>query len=188
MGGIMDTGARNYLRYLEGDDDGIAEIVREYREGLIFFLNGYVKNILTAEELTEDTFFKIMIKKPKFRDGASFKTWLYTIGKNTALDYIRKNSRHARVSEEELTNAALEQADFERGLVRDEQRLAIHKAMDKLPPQYRQVLHLIFFEEFDNAESAKILKKSKRQIEMLTYRAKKALKDQLEKEGFVYED
>ena len=60
--------------------------------------------------------------------------------------------------------------------------------MDKLPPQYRQVLHLIFFEEFDNTESAKILKKSKRQIEMLTYRAKKALKAQLEKEGFEYED
>ena len=39
----MDTGAKNYLRYLEGDDEGIAEIVREYREGLIFFLNGYVK-------------------------------------------------------------------------------------------------------------------------------------------------
>lgn len=184
----MDTGARNYLRYLEGDDEGIAEIVREYREGLIFFLNGYVKNILTAEELTEDTFFKIMVKKPKYRSGASFKTWLYTIGKNTALDYLRKNSRHTRVSEEELDRADLEQSAFERTVIRDEDKLALHKAMDKLPPQYRQILHLIFFEGFDNGESAKILKKTKRQVEMLTYRAKKALKAQLEKEGFEYEE
>lgn len=184
----MDTGTKNYLRYLEGDDEGIAEIVREYREGLIFFLNGYVKNIYTAEELTEDTFFKIMVKKPRFSQKASFKTWLYTIGKNLALDYLRKKGGHTAASEEELNKAALEQAGFERGIIRDENMLAVHRAMDKLPQQYRQVLHLTFFEEFDNGETAEIMQKSKRQIEMLIYRAKKALKDQLEKEGFEYEE
>lgn len=184
----MDTGAKNYLRYLEGDDEGIAEIVREYREGLIFFLNGYVKNIYTAEELTEDTFFKIMVKKPRFNKSASFKTWLYTIGKNMALDYLRKNSKHIKASEEELEKAALEQAGFERGIIRDENMLAVHRAMDKLPEQYQQVLRLTFFEEFDNGEAAEIMQKTKRQIEMLIYRAKQALKAQLEKEGFEYEE
>lgn len=184
----MDTGAKNYLRYLEGDDEGIAEIVREYREGLIFFLNGYVKNIYTAEELTEDTFFKIMVKKPRFNKSASFKTWLYTIGKNTALDYLRKNSKHIKASEEELEKAALEQAGFERRIIRDENMLAVHRAMDKLPEQYRQVLRLTFFEEFDNGEAAEIMQKTKRQVEMLIYRAKQALKAQLEKEGFEYEE
>lgn len=184
----MDTGAKNYLRYLEGDDEGIAEIVREYREGLIFFLNGYVKNIYTAEEIAEDTFFKIMVKKPRFNKNASFKTWLYTIGKNTALDYLRKKSKHIKVSEEELEKAALEQVSFERGIIRNEDMLAVHKAMDKLPEQYRQVLHLAFFEEFDNGETAEIMQKTKRQVEMLIYRAKQALKAQLEKEGFEYEE
>lgn len=66
--------------------------------------------------------------------------------------------------------------------------LAVHRAMDKLPEQYRQVLRLTFFEEFDNGEAAEIMQKTKRQVEMLIYRAKQALKAQLEKEGFEYEE
>ena len=56
----MDNGARNYRRFLEGYDNGIVEIVEEYKDPLILYLNSYVKNIYTAEELAEDTFFKLM--------------------------------------------------------------------------------------------------------------------------------
>ncbi|MBQ6211891.1 MAG: RNA polymerase subunit sigma-24, partial [Ruminococcus sp.] len=52
---------------------------------------------------------------------------------------------------------------------------------------YSQVLYLTYFEGFSNSEAAKILDKNNRQIENLIYRAKQALKAQLEKEGFVYE-
>ena len=76
----MDNGASSYRRYLEGDKEGIAEIVREFKDGLILYLNGYVDNLYTAEDLTEDTFFKLMTRKPRFSGRSSFKTWLYTIG------------------------------------------------------------------------------------------------------------
>lgn len=49
------------------------------------------------------------------------------------------------------------------------------------------MLYLTYFEDFDNSETAEIMKKSKRQIENLLYRAKGALKSELEKEGFEYE-
>ena len=48
----MDNGASSYRRFLEGDDSGIVEIIRDYKDGLILFLNRYVNNIHTAEELT----------------------------------------------------------------------------------------------------------------------------------------
>ena len=89
----MDNGAGSYRRFLDGDDDGIVEIVRDYKDGLIFYINSYVNNIHIAEELTEDTFFKLIVKKPKYRYQYSFKAWLYTIGRNVSLDYLRKNSR-----------------------------------------------------------------------------------------------
>lgn len=53
----MDNGASSYRRFLDGDDKGIAEIVGDYKDGLILYLNCYVNNIFIAEELTEDTFF-----------------------------------------------------------------------------------------------------------------------------------
>ncbi|MBQ3543611.1 MAG: hypothetical protein IJA34_01285 [Lachnospiraceae bacterium] len=59
----MDNGASSYRRFIDGDDKGIVEIVRDYKGGLILYLNGYVNNILIAEELTEDTFFRIITKK-----------------------------------------------------------------------------------------------------------------------------
>lgn len=53
----MDNGAENYRRFLRGDEEGIAEIVRAYKDGLIFYLNGYVNDISLAEDLAEDTIF-----------------------------------------------------------------------------------------------------------------------------------
>ena len=53
---------------------------------------------------------------------------------------------------------------------------------------YKSVLYLSFFEDFTNEEVAKTIGKSSRQVRNLLYRAKLALKTELEKEGFNYED
>lgn len=182
---MADKGAEFYLRYLNGDDEGIADIVREYMDGLIFFINGYVKNIHTAEEITEDVFFKLMIKKPKYSGRCSFKTWLYTIGRNMAMDHIRKRSKHIQTAAQKEIEAEGEQlADR---IIRDEDKRALYRALNELPTQYEQVLTLTFLQGFTNEQAGRIMKKSSRQIEMLIYRAKSSLKKQLEKDGFVYE-
>lgn len=59
----MDNGACSYRRFLDGDDKGLVELVGEYKDGLILFLSGYVNNISVAEELTEETFFRLITKK-----------------------------------------------------------------------------------------------------------------------------
>ena len=59
--------------------------------------------------------------------------------------------------------------------------------MAQLKPEYREVLHLLFFEGMKNAEAAKIMKKNTRQIENLAYRAKRSLRSRLEKEDFDVE-
>ena len=52
----MDNGACSYRRYLEGDDDGFAEIVKEYKDGLVLYLAGITGNYSLAEEIMEETF------------------------------------------------------------------------------------------------------------------------------------
>ena len=78
--------------------------------------------------------------------------------------------------------------DIEKNYIRNEQKIAVHRALKKIYPEYAQVLYLIFLEGFSNTETAQIMKKSNRQIENLLYRAKNALRNELEKEGFVYEE
>ena len=64
----------------------------------------------------------------------------------------------------------------------------MHKLLKKLKPEYRQVLWLVYFENFSNKDVAAVMRKSVHNIETLVYRARKALKSQLEMEGFVYEE
>lgn len=187
-GESMDNGAINYDRFLKGDDDGFVEIVKEYKDGLILYLNSFVNNIYVAEDLTEDTFVKIGIKKPRYKQKASFKTWLYTIGRNVALDYLRKKTKCKEISIEYLGEISNDELSLEKSYIKEEQKILLHKAMHKLKPEYRQVLWLVYFEEFSTKDIAKIMKKSVHNIETLTYRAKRSLKTILEKEEYIFEN
>ena len=184
----MDNGASSYRRYLDGDDNALAELVAAYKDGLILYLNGYVNNIFLAEELTEDAFFRLVVKKPWFSGRCSFKTWLYTIGRNVAIDYLRRHRGDSGLSVEELESCLAAETDLERSCIREEQKRELHRIIGNLNPDYRQVLHLVYFEGFSNREAAVILRRSERQIRNLLYRAKQALKAALEKEGFTYEE
>lgn len=181
------TGEQNWRRYLDGDDEGLVEIIRDHKDGLMLYLNNFCGNIGVAEELMEETFTKLAIKRPKFSGKSSFKTWLYAIGRNTAMDHLRHQSRFSPKPIEEHILAS-EKEELERQYIRKEQMIHLHQTMEKLSEPYRQVLYLVYFEEFTNDEVAQVMKKSKRQIENLLYRAKAALKNLLEKEGFVYEE
>ena len=185
----MDNGADSYRRFLDGDDSGFTEIVRDYKDALILYLVSFVGSIDTAEELAEDTFVKLGLKKPRFAGKSSFKTWLYAIGRNTAIDHIRKNAKHSPVSLEECEELA--EADMElleNACIREERKIVLHRTMQKLKTEYRQVLWLLYFEGFSAKEAAKIMRKKAHGIETLAYRARKSLKAELLREGFRDED
>jgi len=183
----MDNGADSYRRFLEGDDKGLSEIVELYKDGLILYLVGYVNNIYVAEDLTEDTFFRLITKKPSFSGKCTFKSWLYAIGRNVAVDYIRHESKCISTPLEIIENAASEEYDLECAYIKEEGRMKVHRAMRELSADYKSVLWLVYFEGFSNTEAARIMRKSERQIRNLLYRAKQSLKTKLEMEGFTRE-
>ena len=184
----MDNGASSYRRFLDGDDKGLEELVRDYKDGLILYLNSFVGSISTAEELMEETFFKLITKKPGFSAKYSFKTWLYTIARNTAIDYLRRAARLSPLTAEQLASESDDERELESSYIIGERKIALHRALKKLRPEYRQALWLVFFEELSNEQAARVMKKNSRQIRNLVYRAKSALKTEMEKEGFVYEE
>ena len=184
----MDNGASSYRRFLDGDKECLAEIVRDYKDGLIFFLTGFVRDIHTAEDLTEDTFVKIITKKPKYVVKSSFKTWLYTIARNVAIDYIKRNSKMDFVSIDDCKGLTGDEETLEQTYIREERKIQVHHALRKLKPEYQQILWLIYFEDLSCKEAASVMKKRVQNIETLVHRARKSLKSELEKEGFVYEE
>ena len=175
-----------YSRFLDGDKSGMEEIVREYNNPLIFFINGYVKNLAVAEDLAADTFCKVFVKRKRLSDTSGFKTWLYTIARNMALDWLKSAER--RKNAEFIEIDGYSEIDFDDTILKDERAKALHNAIKEIKSDYREVIHLIYFDELSYKEAGKIMKKSEKQIKNLVYRAKLSLKDILEKEDFIYEN
>ena len=181
----MDS-VQYYQQFLNGEDNALAQIVYTFKDGLILYLNSYVDNISVAEELTEETFVKLVLRKPKFSGHASFKTWLYAIGRNVALDYLRRNKKH-EISIEDCAEISDDEKNLEASYIREEDRISVHRAMRRLRREYQQILWLIYFENFSNKEAARILGKTTHNVETMVCRARQALKNKLLEEGYVYE-
>ena len=179
-------GKEYYQKFLAGDDGALAQIIRVYKDGLILYLNGYVKNITVAEELTQETFVKLAVKRPVFFGKASFKTWLYRVGRNLSLDHLRRKKEDL-LSVEDISGLSNGEQELERVYIQQEDRVFVHRAMRSLKEEYRQVLWLLYFEDFTHKEAARILGKTTHNVETLAYRARRALKAKLLEEGFVYE-
>lgn len=179
----MDNGASSYRRFLDGDETGLNDIVEMYANHLLFFINGYVKNVSMAEDLMEDTFMELIVHKHSFREESSFKTYLFKIGRNKALNALRKNKILVTLETDVEDEEKLEEL-----IITNDKKRQVREAMKKMNETYAQVIHLLYFEEMSYEEIGKILKKSNKQIKNLAYRARNSLKEILEKEGFSYEE
>ncbi|WP_303805828.1 RNA polymerase sigma factor [Ruminococcus flavefaciens] len=183
----MDNGASSYRRFLDGDRNSFTELVREYWDGLTLYLSGFTNSITEAEEFAEEVFLKLYAERPPFSGKSSFKTWLYAIGRNTVLNMLRKRRKIREASLDGFYDVS-DKEDIERNHIHDENKKLLYGAIEDLHSDYRQVLYLVYFENFGVAETAEIMHKSERQVYNLLYRAKAALKKTLEKEGFEYEE
>ncbi len=117
----MDNGERSYNRYITGDDSSLVEIIRDYKDGLLLYLNSITGNPSLAEEYMEEAFFRIAVKNPVFRGKSSFRTWLYTIARNITVDGMRKERRISETSVEEYTGL-MDDTDIELGYIHQERK------------------------------------------------------------------
>lgn len=178
----MFNGNECYHRYLSGDAHAFDELMDAYHDGLILFINKYINNYSVAEELAADCFVELIIHKKRFLGNSDFKTYLYSIGRHKAIDFIRKDSKKKTLSPDELPEVTGDE-DVDEIFIESEEKRNLHAAISKLSDDYRAAVYLIFFEELSYESAAKVLGKSKKQIDNLIYRAKNALKKILAEGG-----
>ena len=76
-----------------------------------------------------------------------------------------------------------EQETLEEAVLTDERKRTLNRALDSLPEDMRVVIHLIYFEDLSYDEAARVMKKNRKQIDNLLYRAKGQLRIILGKDG-----
>lgn len=182
VGVPMDNGEKCYRRFLEGDDNAFGELLDIYSDNLIFFINRYVHNIPVAQELSEDVFVELLIHKRRYNFKTSLKTYIFTIARNKSVDYIRRYVKNPECAYEYIESES-DRLNLEDEFIKRERERELHRAIDKLSEDYKAVLHLIYFEDMSYTQAGKVMKKSKKQIENLVYRARLALKKEIEKEA-----
>lgn len=150
---------------IEGDENAFAEIVERHMSAVYKFAYRYVRDPAQAEDVTQEAFLRTWKNLKKFDDSRNFKTWLFAIAKNVALDFLKKKKPIAfsQISEEEerldamlapyIGTAELPDAAFERVSTRAD----LARAMGALPPAYRTVLAMRYNDNLKFREIAETL-------------------------------
>jgi RNA polymerase sigma-70 factor, ECF subfamily len=157
---IDNQSAKNFL---EEDDVTFEDLVGEHLKPIYNFLYRMVGDRQAAEDLTQDTFLKAWKNLRRFDRSRNFKTWLFTIAKNTAFDFFRKKREipFSNFTSEEggnwLENIADENILPDEFLERSDLAEKFEKILGKIPIHYRAILLLHYKEDFSLYEIAEIL-------------------------------
>lgn len=153
-------------KYLKGDEKAFEILIKRYLKPIFNFAFRFVGNSEDAQDVTQEVFIKVWRHLKKFDKNKKFKTWIFTIAKNTCLDWLRKKQiipfSELKYSGDNkffienipdnhsLLNGLLERMDLENFL---------NKALEKLSPEYRMVLFLRYNNQLRFREIAEILEK-----------------------------
>lgn len=177
----METSDKElYELFLKGNQEAFEEIVIRHKDKLLYFIMRYVKNYEIAEDLAQDTFVYMLINKKEYDFKYSLKTYLYTIAKSRAINYLKREKRIVPLEEME-SNETIEDTVFQ-----NEQRGNIKNAIQKLKPEYQSAIYLADIEKLSYREIGKVLTKTLPQVKILIYRARKSLGEIIKGEECKY--
>ena len=164
-----------------------AELVNRYLKPVYNFSLRLCGNPKDAEEISQESFVKLWKNIGKFRQGEKFKTWFYTIVRNTTIDWMRKK-KHVVFSEFDnaegdnyLEDTLIDTEKTAHELFElSENKDLVEKLLYGLSVQYREVLLLRYHESMDFEEIGKMLSKSVNTIKSQHRRALITLRKKLE--------
>ena len=179
----MDNGACSYRRFLDGDESAFDEIMESYFHSLVFFIDKYVHDTHTAEDIAIDVFCDLVVHRNRYNFKVSLKTYLFMLGRSRALDHIKHTKVITFVELSEALPLTSDRDELITLVISNERKQRLNDAISKLPEQMSEVLHLVFFEGMSYDEAAKVMKKNRKQVDNLIYRAKKELRAVLGEDG-----
>jgi RNA polymerase sigma-70 factor (ECF subfamily) len=166
-------------RAQKGDREALEELYLIHFDRIYSYLHMTVGNRHDAEDLTTQTFLKMLESINKFRwQSVPFSAWLFRIAHNLSMDHFRASRRWQ--PEEEVPEPEPQETTEQDALERIG-RKSMLQLIDDLSPEQQQVLTLKFVFNFSNAEAATILEKTEGAIKSLQHRALGSLQRQLAK-------
>ncbi|MDO5556153.1 MAG: RNA polymerase sigma factor [Clostridia bacterium] len=180
------TDKQLYREYLNDNMEAFKELVIRHKNNIIYFISRYTKNVDIAEDISQDVFMYLLLNKKAYNPKFSLKTFLYTIAKTRAINYLKKESKIVNI--EDYDSLYIEDKDLEESIFKRDTQNYVRKVINKMKPDYQAIIYLADFERLSYKDVAKVMNKTNGQTKTLLYNARQKLKEMLSKEGFVYEE
>ena len=161
-------------RAVEGDKDAFGKLFETYASPVYRFVYFRVGSRETAEDIASQTFEKALKGLNGFDGKNSFKTWLFTIARNTVIDYYRSRKNIFSIDELEDVFPGADDLMKETEVGDDAKRLL--KGLDKLKNEWKRIVEYKYIFELDNDEIAYMTGLTKGNIRVILTRAVKKLK------------
>jgi RNA polymerase sigma factor (sigma-70 family) len=174
----MDSDVQLIQQIVAGDTSLFRQLIKKYETKVYSVAFKVTNNQKDAEDVTQEVFLQLYRSLHSFRHDANLSTWIYRITMNKALDFKRKTTR-------QTTNETTALHDItpvspvltpEQELVKKTEQELLYEALNKLPPPYKEVLNLYYFENKSYQEIAHVLNIAVKTVESRLYRAKHMLK------------
>lgn len=140
-----------------------------------------------AEDVLQTTYLKVLEGRARFSGRAAFRTWLFTVIRNTACDATRRQrlrrllfvNRRGAVESFSGADAGVE-------IDRSRQRVRFRELLARLPQRQREVIHLVFYHDLTLRESAEVMGVSLGSARTHYARGKQRLRRWLEDQDHEY--
>jgi RNA polymerase sigma-70 factor (ECF subfamily) len=169
---------------VSGDVNAFERLLKRYQAHVVRIVRKHIP-FDKVEEVAQDVFVRTYKSLPTFKGDDGFKQWLSTITIRTCYDFWRKHYRHREIPLsslpekhqvwlEEATSNSSSQSFYERDSQK-EAREILDWALDKLSPEDRMVLELVYLEGYSIKEAANLLGWSTVNVKVRSFRARKKL-------------
>lgn len=175
-------------RLIEGDEDAFCELYAAYKNRLIFFAMRFLKSCEYAEDIFQDAFTIIWQGRRFINPDASFSSYLYTIVRNRILNQLRDLENQTKLKEQILAQAVDYSNDTSDGILANDLRGLIARAMQQLTARQREIFEMSRRQDMSYREIAEELGISVYTVQEHISTSLRTLRTYLEKHSVVGTD
>jgi RNA polymerase sigma-70 factor (family 1) len=132
--------------FRNGNETAIRKLYMLYYRPLCYFNQKLINNSQEAEDISTDTFLKLLQKRNDFDSLSDIKSFLFTASRNSCLDFLRREKRHNKSHQEISLLSPLEELFYEQEMISAKVLQSIYAEIENLPNQCQQVFKSIFIE------------------------------------------
>lgn len=165
------------MRAVRAGETGKLELLFDrYHRPLFGYFMRVTADRAASEDLVQEVFFRILKYRRSYRPDASFRAWLYQVGRNALADYATRRGGEAPLPDDAAEFSSSE-TPADRRVQENEEAALLRRALAALPPEKREVLVMSRFLELKYEEIASVLNCEVGTVKVRVYRALRDLGD-----------